>query len=64
MIEKIHLSILREIARQGSLTAAASSLNLTQSALSHTMKKLERQGNINLWLMKKEDCLLIRDTKM
>ena len=50
MIEKIHLSILREIARQGSLTAAANSLNLTQSALSHTMKKLERQRNISLWL--------------
>ncbi|PKM18402.1 MAG: hypothetical protein CVV11_13875 [Gammaproteobacteria bacterium HGW-Gammaproteobacteria-15] len=42
MSEKIHLSILREIERRCSLTAAASSLNLTQSALSHTIKKLER----------------------
>lgn len=50
MIEKIHLSILRETSRKGSLTAAASSLNLTQSALSHTIKKLERQINISLWL--------------
>ncbi|MDX3774154.1 LysR family transcriptional regulator [Chromatiaceae bacterium AAb-1] len=49
MIEKIHLSILREMARQGSLTAAANSLNLTQSALSHTMKKLERYANVSLW---------------
>ncbi|CAM3652527.1 LysR family transcriptional regulator [Rheinheimera salexigens] len=50
MIEKIHLSILREIARNGSLTAAANYLNLTQSALSHTIKKLERQINVSLWL--------------
>lgn len=50
MIEKIHLSILREISRNGSLTAAANSLCLTQSALSHTIKKLERQLNVSLWL--------------
>ncbi|HEY9044222.1 MAG TPA: LysR family transcriptional regulator [Rheinheimera sp.] len=50
MIEKIHLSIMREINRQGSLTAAASSLNLTQSALSHSIKKLELQSGIALWL--------------
>lgn len=50
MIEKIHLSILREIDRRGSLTAAAGSLHLTQSALSHTIKKLERQCNVSLWL--------------
>ncbi|WP_333609101.1 LysR family transcriptional regulator [Arsukibacterium sp.] len=49
MIEKIHLSILREIARNGSLTAAASSLHLTQSALSHTIKKLERHCGVTLW---------------
>lgn len=50
MIEKIHLSILREIDRQGSLTAAANSLNLTQSALSHSIKKLEQQSGASLWL--------------
>ncbi|CAM5224773.1 LysR family transcriptional regulator [Alishewanella longhuensis] len=33
MLEKVHLSILREISRQGSLTAAADSLHLTQSAV-------------------------------
>lgn len=37
------------MARQGSLTAAANSLNLTQSALSHTMKKFERHANVSLW---------------
>lgn len=50
MIEKIHLSVLREISRNGSLTAAANRLHLTQSALSHTIKKLERQINVSLWL--------------
>lgn len=50
MLEKIHLSILREIERQGSLTAAAERLNLTQSALSHSIKKLEHLANVNLWI--------------
>lgn len=50
MLEKIHLTILREISRQGSLTAAADSLHLTQSALSHSIKKLEQQANIALWI--------------
>ncbi|GHG62963.1 LysR family transcriptional regulator [Alishewanella longhuensis] len=50
MLEKVHLSILREISRQGSLTAAADSLHLTQSALSHSIKKLEQLANISLWV--------------
>ena len=50
MIEKIHLSILREVHRQGSVTAAASSLHLTQSALSHSIKKLEHHAGTALWL--------------
>ncbi|TCS37094.1 LysR family transcriptional regulator [Reinekea marinisedimentorum] len=49
MIERIHLTILREIDRRGSLTAAAESLNLTQSALSHTIKKLEALKGVSLW---------------
>lgn len=49
MIERTHLRILREIQRRGSLTAAAEALNLTQSALSHTVKKLERQLGTPLW---------------
>lgn len=49
MIERIHLSILRAIEAQGSLTAAADSLHLTQSALSHSIKKLERQVGVVLW---------------
>ncbi len=49
MIERIHLTILREVERQGSLTAASKSLHLTQSALSHTIKKLEGQLGTALW---------------
>lgn len=49
MIERIHLHILREIKRKGSLTAAAESLHLTQSALSHTIKKLEHQLGTAIW---------------
>ena len=41
MIERIHLSLIREVDRRGSLTAAADVLCLTQSALSHTIRGLE-----------------------
>lgn len=50
MIEKMHLAIIREVDRQGSLTAAAGVLCLTQSALSHTMKKLEQALGTDIWL--------------
>ena len=43
MLEKLHLRIVSEVEKQGSLTAAASVLCVTQSALSHTIKKLEQQ---------------------
>ena len=50
MLERIHLSIVQQVEKQGSLTAAAGVLNLTQSALSHSMKKLEQQLGIDVWL--------------
>ena len=50
MIERSHLSIIREVERQGSLTAAAESLCLTQSALSHSMRKLEHLLGTEVWL--------------
>ena len=50
MIERIHLAIVLEVERQGSLTAAAGKLCLTQSALSHSMKKLEQQLGTDIWL--------------
>jgi LysR family transcriptional regulator for metE and metH len=49
MIERIHLSIVREVDRRGSLTAAAEVLCLTQSALSHTIKKLETALGTPVW---------------
>ncbi|TKC87877.1 LysR family transcriptional regulator [Trinickia terrae] len=49
MLERIHLVIIREVGRQGSLTAAAGVLNLTQSALSHTVRKIEDQLGTPIW---------------
>lgn len=49
MLERIHLSIIREVDRQGSLTAAAVTLHLTQSALSHAIKKIEQQSGTPIW---------------
>jgi LysR family transcriptional regulator, regulator for metE and metH len=49
MIERIHLEIVRAVDEHGSLTAAASVLNLTQSALSHAVKKLERLQGAEIW---------------
>lgn len=49
MIERNHLEILWEVERQGSLTAAAEALHLTQSALSHAVKKLELQLGTPVW---------------
>jgi len=50
MLDRIHLTIIREVEWQGSLTAAANRLHLTQSALSHSMKKLEQQLGTQIWL--------------
>ncbi|MFL9873037.1 LysR family transcriptional regulator [Paraburkholderia megapolitana] len=49
MLERTHLAIIREVDRQGSLTAAANVLCLTQSALSHTVKKMEQQLGTAVW---------------
>jgi LysR family transcriptional regulator for metE and metH len=49
MLERIHLTVIREVDRQGSLTAAADVLCLTQSALSHTVKKIEQQLGTAIW---------------
>ncbi len=50
MLERIHLAIVQEVEKQGSLTAAAQVLHVTQSALSHSMKKLELQLGTAVWL--------------
>jgi len=50
MLDRAHLALVREVERQGSVTAAAARLHLTQSALSHAMKKLETQAGVPLWI--------------
>ena len=49
MLERSHLEIVREVQRRGSMTAAAASLHLTQSALSHAMRKLEGMLGAEIW---------------
>jgi LysR family transcriptional regulator for metE and metH len=49
-LERTHLAIVQEVEKQGSLTAAANVLCVTQSALSHSMKKLEQQLGTAIWL--------------
>lgn len=49
MLDRQHLTILREVDRLGSLTAAAERLNVTQSALSHTIRKLEDRYGVAMW---------------
>ena len=50
MLERIHLAIVQEVEKQGTLTAAADVLCVTQSALSHSMKKLEQHLGTDVWL--------------
>lgn len=49
ILDRIHLTIIQEVAREGSLTAAAGRLNLTQPALSHAIRKLELQLGVEIW---------------
>lgn len=49
MIERQHLNIIRALSTQGSLASAAETLNLTQSALSHSIKKVEERLGVHLW---------------
>lgn len=49
ILERDHLEIVQAVDRYGSLTAAAEKLHLTQSALSHTVRKLEDQLGTAIW---------------
>lgn len=49
ILDRAHLDIVRAVDQRGSLTAAASELHLTQSALSHTVRKLEDQLGLAIW---------------
>lgn len=49
MLDRNHLAILRAVSKYGTVTAAAQQLCLTQSALSHAIKKIEQQFELNIW---------------
>ncbi len=49
ILERIHLEIVSAVDQHGSLTAAAQKLHLTQSALSHSIRKLEDQLGVAIW---------------
>jgi len=50
MLERIHLEIIDQVDKHGTLTAAADALFLTQPALSHSMRKLQTQLGVELWV--------------
>ena len=60
MLERIHLAIVQEVEKQGTLTAAADVLCVTQSALSHSMKKLEQHLGTDVWLREFENGVAIK----
>ena len=49
MIERSHLKIIQALADNGTLTAAANALFLTQPALSHQIRYLEKKLDASLW---------------
>ncbi|MCV2883314.1 LysR family transcriptional regulator [Aestuariibacter sp. AA17] len=49
MIERHHLRIISAVQEFGTLTEAAMALHLTQSALSHAIRKLENQLGTPIW---------------
>ena len=49
MLESFHLTVIRQIEHSGSLTAAAKALHLTQSALSHAVRKMEQRLGTTVW---------------
>lgn len=49
MIDLQHLAIIREVHRSGSLTLAAERLHLSQSAVSHAMRRFEQRFGVAAW---------------
>lgn len=50
MIEHSHLKILQSLNQHGTLTKAANALCLSQSALSHQIRYLEKKLDVTLWV--------------
>lgn len=49
MLDRQHLAIIREVNRTGGVTAAAERMNLSQSAISHAISKLEKRYQVSIW---------------
>lgn len=49
MLDLQHLQVLRSVSDLKSVTAAAQTLNLSQSALSHMIRRLEQRYRVKLW---------------
>lgn len=49
VLERFHLEVLVAIKKHGTLTRAAEALHLSQSALTHSIKKLEGQLGVSVW---------------
>lgn len=49
MLTRTDLSVVEAIARLGTVTQAANELCITQSAISHAMKRLEAQQGLAIW---------------
>lgn len=49
MLDRQHLVFIREVVRAGSVTAAAERMNLSQSAISHAVAKLENRYGVKVW---------------
>lgn len=52
MLERQHLQIIHSLGKRGSLSAAAEELCLTQSALSHAIRKMENHYGVSVWRKK------------
>lgn len=59
-----HLKMIKEVASQGSLTKAADSLYLSQSALSHQLKEIENFFNTQIFIRQKKQMLLTTNGKI
>lgn len=52
MVDRQHLTFIREVHHAGSVTAAAEALNISQSAISHAIAKLEARHQVKVWRRK------------
>lgn len=52
ILDRQHLTIIREVSRSGGVTAASENLNMSQSAVSHAIAKLEKRHQVKIWRKK------------